>query len=258
MAEELQSAMRVVQTLEYLASNGPARLTELASALGVHKSNALRLLTKLRAMHWVTTDETGALYQLGPALLRIGHATTEQVRLNELVRVAEAVRDLTEESVHIAIPDDDRMLLVARVDSPHALRVSCELYTRDPLHTSSLGKAYLAALPQAEFERVLRGLRLQPLTPNSIRTKRALREEIERTRERGYSIDDEEGRVGVCCLGVPMRLGNAVVGATLSVTGPQPRWSVDRIVEMAPKVVELVGPLAVAAQPPPGAMTPSG
>ena len=265
VGEELQSAMRVVQTLEYLATNGPTRVSELAVTLGVHKSNALRLLTKLRTIHWVATDDTGALYQLGPALLRIGHATSEQVQLNGLVRVAEAVRDLTEESVHIAIPDGDCMLLVARVDSPHALRVSCELYSRDPMHTSSLGKAYLSALPKSDFDRLVRGLRLQALTPNSIRTKRALRDEIARTRERGYAIDDEEGRAGVCCLGVPMRLGSAVVGAAMSVTGPHHRWTLERISEMGPRVMDLVGPLAVTDPSPAPvhapsrrAMTPSG
>lgn len=114
---------------------------------------------------------------------------------------------MTGETVHIAVPHGDRMLIVGRMDSLSPLRVSCEFGTRNALDTSALGKAYLAALTDEQLDSVIGRLALEAPTPLSITDADDLRAEVARTRERGYGLDFEEGRLGVCCIGFSLWLG---------------------------------------------------
>jgi DNA-binding IclR family transcriptional regulator len=61
--EPIRSAARVVSVIELLANGNRMRLDEIAAVLGVHKSNALRLLATLRTSDWVTVDERDGSYR---------------------------------------------------------------------------------------------------------------------------------------------------------------------------------------------------
>ena len=233
-----QSVERVVLAIELLAREGEAKLDTIAAHLGVHKSNTLRLLATLRSLGWVSRDETRSLYELGPRLITIGAAASAHLGLNEALSLAERLRDLSGESVHLAVPVEKRMLIVAKVDSLNALRVSCHLGSEDHLHSSSLGKAYLASIPDAELDEVLSTLKLTAATVNSITSVDRLRKEIEATRERGYSIDSEEGRIDVRCIGTTLCFGDQLIA--LSITGPANRWTMENMESVIPEMLRLV------------------
>lgn len=246
---QLQTAGRVVQAVELIARSREAKLGEIASALGIHKSNALRLLETLQALDWVVVDPLRSCYRVGPALLGIGQAAIENLKLDEVLRAARVLRDLTGETVHIAIPRTERMIIVACVESLNALRVSCPLGTQDPFHSSGLGKAYLASLPHSELEHVLMTVPRGVLTPNTITDIDALRTEIHATRLRGYATDNEEGRLGVRCMGFAIRIDGAVRTAALSITGPAARWTLAAMDDKAAAILEVIRPFAAESLP---------
>jgi IclR family transcriptional regulator, acetate operon repressor len=236
--EQVQSAARVVQAMEFIARRKEVRAGDVAAELGIHKSNALRLLETFRRFDWVAVDQERRFYRVGPALFAIGEAAAANLHLEEVLHLAEELRDLTGETVHIAVPHIDRMLIVARVESGHALRVSCPIGSRDPLYNSSLGKACLATMPDDEREAILATLTLEPRTPNTITSLDALRADIERTRERGYAIDDGEARLGVRCMGLAATRPGSPRLVALSITGPAERWTLDAITHAAPAILE--------------------
>lgn len=112
-----------------------------------------------------------------------------------------------------------------RVDSPDVIRVSCPVGTRDPLHCTALGKAFLASLPDDHRGRLVAGLKLDRRTPNTITDRKTLLAELEAARSRGYAIDREEGRVGVRCIGLPLVDTQGRSVGALSITGPAFRWT---------------------------------
>ena len=63
---------------------------------------------------------------------------------------------------------------------------------------------------------------------------------IEKTRERGYSLNLEETTVGVCSLGFAVRLGSNLEMVALSITGPAHRWTPEAIGEIAPDLLKRV------------------
>lgn len=238
----LQSAERVVQAIEYLAKHGTARLDDVAQTIGVHKSNALRLLSTLRDLDWVEVDHSRTQYSIGPRLITIGQAALEGLELHKALSLAEDFRDLTGETVHVSIPHGNRMLVVGRVDSYQPLKVTCEVGTEDPLHSTAVGKVYLATLPPEELTGVIEKLDLLPTTPTTVTTAEALTEEVELTKKRRYAINNEEGRSGTVAVAVAMRFAPMAQVLALSSTGPSHRFTLDDVERIAPALLELVEP----------------
>ena len=238
----METVARAVRTVEYVAREGRVRLDDVASEIGVHKSNALRLLNTLRELDWIVVDDRRS-YTVSPHLIAVGQAAAAGTTFQQALQLAEELRDLSGETVHVAVPHGRQMLIVGRVDSPNPLRVSCEPGSRDAMHTSALGKAYLSVLSGHRLESLVGKLELVGLTPFSITSAGRLLTEVRRTRERGYSLDFEEGRLGVCCMGFAFRLGSNLDPVAISITGPSDRWTRDRMSRLAPLLLERVGAL---------------
>jgi DNA-binding IclR family transcriptional regulator len=239
---ELQNAARVVQVIEHLTEVGTARLDEMAEVLGVHKSNALRLLATLRSYGWVTVNAGRTHYSLGPRLISIGQAAIPDVQLQKTLALAEEIRDLTGESVHVSVRSGDEMLVIGRVDSFNALRVTCDLGSVDPLHATAVGKMHLATLPRAELEQLVASLDLIPYTPNTIVEPAALVEEVGTIRARRFAMNEEEVRPGVAALAVAIWFGGGSSPLSLSITAPAHRMGRDAMEQIGPKILELVEP----------------
>jgi DNA-binding IclR family transcriptional regulator len=70
------------------------------------------------------------------------------------------------------------------------------------LHTTALGKAMIACMPDGEINRILgRGKTLRGLTGNSIRSRSQLDADIAGTRERGWGLAREESHPGLTAVG---------------------------------------------------------
>ncbi|RMG86590.1 MAG: IclR family transcriptional regulator, partial [Candidatus Dadabacteria bacterium] len=89
-------------------------------------------------------------------------------------------------------------------------------------------------------ERILGEIQWKRYTRNTITDREEFLKELEKIREQGYALDDEEFDEGIRCVGVPVRDYTRRVVAGLSISGPAYRFTDDRLQE------ELV-PLAVDA-----------
>lgn len=242
MSSNLQNASRVVQTIETLAARQPLRLDDLAEELGVHKSNALRLLATLRNHGWVTVNENRTLYSLGPRLVAIGQAAVPDIELAKALELAGELRDLTGETVHISVPSGPTMVIVGKVESNKALRVSLEVGTEDHLHNTAVGKMALASMPDDELRETIDAMDLVAATPNTITDPEQLLEEVMTARERGYAFNMEEGREGIGSVAVSLSFGGPARPFSLSITGPIERWSREAIDQHLAQIFEVVAP----------------
>jgi IclR family acetate operon transcriptional repressor len=109
----------------------------------------------------------------------------------------------------------------------------------------------LAHLTAARLDALLGSLVFQAFTPHTITSAAALREELEKVRERGYAIDDEESTLGVRCYAVPVLDAGREPVAAISVSGPTARMTDAR----APEVICAIR--AAAAQAAARLSTPS-
>ncbi|AEI82037.1 transcriptional regulator IclR family (plasmid) [Cupriavidus necator N-1] len=128
----------------------------------------------------------------------------------------------TNETVHFAVAEGDQVVYLAKVDSSHPIRMFSYVGWQGPMHATAVGKALLAWPTLSPAVDRICDAGLHRYTARTIVDKNSLLAELERTRARGYAVDDEELIEGLVCIAAPVFEGDHVVGA-ISVAGPSSR-----------------------------------
>ena len=102
-----------------------------------------------------------------------------------------------------------------------------------PMHCTGCGKAMLTYLEEAFIQSIITTHGLPGFTPNTITTQRKLLENLAESRNRGYSIDDEEETLGVKCVAVAIRNANGNAVGAMSISGPPLSITSDKYSEYA-------------------------
>lgn len=213
----VQSVDRTLNVLEELGSmGGVARSIDLAERLDLPAPTVHRILATLAARGYVG-QLPDKRYSLGAALIRLGSQAASQVGYALQPILGELASRLGE-TVNLAFMQGHTMTYVAQAASHRSMRMFTEVGAQVPMHSSGVGKAVLASLPTAEADAVLDSI------PDAVDLDR-LRAELERSRERGFALDDEEQEIGVRCLAV--RVPGAPVPAAMSVSSPTSRLTED-------------------------------
>jgi len=220
MTRALSRGLAVLETLARADEPGlgPSAIAERAD---LDKATVTRLLRTLVAAQYVAQDATTRRYRLTGRILSLAHGATIHLDLRSLARPhLTALRDELGETVHLGVMDDLRVVYVDKLEAANSIQLVSAIGQTMPLHSTALGKAMLAALPEAERDAKLARMDLTRRTDRTIGDVTALREEIERTRARGYAIDDRENEPHGACVGAAiLGTGGRPVGA-ISISGP--------------------------------------
>ena len=239
----VQAVARAIRLLAAMASteNG-ATLTELSRATGLPKSTARRLLITLGDDFLVRQASPSGPFTLGPELLLWADQARNQLLRNIAAHSAlRWLRDVTNETVHLAIPDGHHMVYIDKVESKQTLQIASRIGSRLDLYSTSLGKAYLAYCPPAFVDEYLESGPFPPKTAKTMTDLGALIDELCEIRERGYAIDYEENELGIGCISAPIhnRLGKSV--AAVSLTAPIGRLTDENIASWSKALLEAAG-----------------
>ncbi|MFD4194809.1 IclR family transcriptional regulator [Amycolatopsis thermoflava] len=228
-----QSLDRGLSLLTALAG-GASTLDELADALGVHKSTVLRLLRTLEAQHFVQR-EGARHYRLGSALFDLANRALEgrDVRRESAPALA-ALNDRTGHTVHLATYEDGEVVYVDKYEGRHSVRMYSRVGKRAPLHCTAVGKVLVAALPEAQREKVAHGLDYPRLTANTITTAEEYLAELARVAERGYAVDNAEHEDFIHCVAAPVRGPGGAVLAAVSLSVPKVLLDYDGLLALLP------------------------
>jgi IclR family KDG regulon transcriptional repressor len=220
---------KVLKLLETLnASSTGLRLKDIAEQTAINKSTAYRFLAHLETERYLYRDEYGA-YMVGPKLVRLGSGVSYQATLRRISRpLLQDLCKVTSETVNLGILDGQDVFYLDVLQSPHPFRMVTHAGTWRPLYCTSMGKALAAFLSTPEKEHVLSSLQFERLTPHTIIRLSRFRKELEKIRERGYALDDEEATLGARCVGAPILL-EGKVAAAISIAGPTTRIARERI-----------------------------
>ncbi len=231
----VDKALAVVELLMRRAEPLPARI--IAQEAGINRTTTHRLLNALMHRGWIEKPPGTTAYRLSLKFLALAHVSTQIRSFLEEVRPAmEHLSRLSRETVHLGVLDGWEVLHIDKVESLERVGVSSKVGSRGTLHTTGLGKALLAASPDAVLEEYL-AYAASPAATVRVPDPDALRAEIALTRARGYAIDNEDDSVGVRCLGVAIRGAGGAPLFAISLTGPSPRFTLDLVEAYAPEVL---------------------
>jgi DNA-binding IclR family transcriptional regulator len=216
--KSLRKAMMVLQTIA--RAERPLTIAELALRAGIARPTAYRLVQTLAGDGYIRQDRVDGRLSIGLSVLPLAASLLDRnhMRLEALPHL-HALAQQTGERVNLGILHRGEMLYLAGVEKPSLPTIYTRFGKTAPAHCSSLGKAILAFMRDAEVITLLESKPLAAQTPNSITTMPRLLEELEATRRRGYAIDNAERVVGTYCVGATIfDAANTPVGA-ISLSG---------------------------------------
>ncbi|WP_219414714.1 IclR family transcriptional regulator [Pseudonocardia nigra] len=236
----MQSVDRAIAILYLLAERGRdgVGVTEVATELGVHKSTAFRLIMALENGDLVEQVEERGKYHLGRGILRLAGATTAQLELpTESRPVCKRLAVELGETVNLAIIDTGEATNILQEYGSSAITGRNWIGQRTPLHATASGKVLLTWSDRAETKEVLAST-LERYTPRTITDNSALKAELTRVREQGWASTVEEFEVGLNALAAPVRNAAGDVVASVGVSGPSYRLTVESFPEVADRLMD--------------------
>jgi DNA-binding IclR family transcriptional regulator len=206
-----KSLSLLVQVLEGERDSGS--LQALAEAEKLPLSTAYRLMASL--------ERAGLVAQLGPnrymagATLRrlAGFQLSPRRILTEIGRpILTDLSRRTGRITHLGVLDENMTTYLVK-EGDRAGRAISGPDMQLEAYCSGIGKALLAHLSTEELDTYLATAPFVALTPRTIISAEALREELANIRQHGYAIDHEEMFEGFICIAVPIQLRGQVVAA---------------------------------------------
>lgn len=207
-----QTLDRALSILEFLAG-GPRRIGEVAELLDCHHSTALRLLQTLKK-HQFAYELPNKSYRLGSATFRLGFQALEKLEIRDIARpFMIKLCDQTKETIHLATLESNQIVYTEIIDSSHAIRTHSRIGKIANPHSTGVGKAILTWLPIELRQELLGQNKLTKFTSSTIVSKKALEENLEEGKNRGYLLDLEENEEGIHCIAAPIFGGFGITGA---------------------------------------------
>ncbi|HEY8583811.1 MAG TPA: IclR family transcriptional regulator [Capillimicrobium sp.] len=224
---QIKSVARALTVIEALSAHREgAELTALARELSLPKGSVYRVLRTLLDFGYVRQDPVTERYALGVRFLHIAASVEHGTDVRALARPALVrLSEQTAETVHLAVPENDHMVYIDKVESRRAVVMASRVGQQLPLHCSALGKAYLSVLAPDERRAVAARLPLERRTARTLVDLDALLEDLEHCVERGFAIDDLENEDGLRCVGAAIVDSRGSAVAALSVSAPASRFS---------------------------------
>jgi DNA-binding IclR family transcriptional regulator len=231
----VQAVHTTVRIIDLLQEQNGAGVTELADRLDLSKASVHAHLTTLLQHELVVKDDD--VYRLSLRHLDLGETVKSRLGYYDVMRTE--LDDLaaeTGELAQFATEEHGRAVYLYKSAGEKAVQTASTVGKREYLHCISLGKAMLAHLPEDEIDRVVDRHGLPTFTTGTISSREELDEALERVRDRGYAIDDEEKIEGLRCVSAPVLDGQDVLGA-VSISGPTSRMRGGRFEEELPEIV---------------------
>jgi IclR family pca regulon transcriptional regulator len=220
----VQSLARGLTVVRALARPGSgSTLAEVAREAGFSRAATRRFLLTLQELGYVRGD--GRIFALTPRVLELGYAYLSALTLPELAQPhLEGLVQRVHESSSVSVLDGRDVVYVARVPTRRIMAVAISVGTRFPAHATSMGRVLLAGLPAPELRAVLGAGPFAQLTPRTVTRPADLEAEVERVRERGWALVDQELEEGLRSIAVPIRdaAGSVVAAMNCSSTARRP------------------------------------
>ncbi len=244
----VSAAVRALAVLERLSRQRNIGLEELSRELKLAKPTVYRFLLTLQELGYVRRAD-GDRWAITLKLFNVGSRALDHLDLHSASRpIAEELAEELGETVHMGVLEGDSAVYVLKIESRYTIRMFSRVGRRIPLYCTAIGKVLLAFAKEEDRESALKGVRLLAFTKKTLSTRAALYAELQRIREQGFALDDEEHEEGIHCIGAPIfdHTGSAV--ATISVSWPGFRYGrgeesekIDKIKDAAARISAVLG-----------------
>ncbi len=232
-----------IAVLEYLSLRPLGEtLQEIKTVLDISQTTAYRILNTLVRLDYLIYVEDSKRYKLSRKLLTLGFRSLNEHNLLETVlpRLRD-LRDRVKETACFGVLGSKKGIFIEQAQGHHTFRFVLSPGKPFDLHCSAPGKAIMAYLPNTVRDRYLSFMEFTRHNARTIVTRSAYLEELEKVRNYGYALDNEEELTGVICVGAPVFNYTGYPCGAIWISGPKDRLSKDVIKDSARQIKEVTG-----------------
>ncbi|WP_286720869.1 IclR family transcriptional regulator [Microbacterium sp. UBA1612] len=245
-ASPSRTLVRGVTLLEIVASNPDGiGVTEIATRANLDKGTVSRLLATLRQMGYVQQRATDRRFVLGSRCLWLAREyRSHQEELSNVARpfLAE-LRDSSEETVHLAIREENFVVFIAQEQPDRSIRVRSAVGSRLAMHRTAMGRALLAELDVETRDHLIAELEADAHARGEEIDVEQLRADVAEAVERGWAAVDRHDDVTRLAAAIVDSDGEPIAALTLS--GPNYRVE-PRIEDLGAQVLRTARALSAA------------
>jgi len=235
--------------LEALAAEAPdMELAVLARRVQKPKPTTWRLVHTLVRLGYVRQDARTRRFALTPRILALG-ASFDGMDLQDVA--APFLRELSVrvgETVNLAVRDGDTLIYISRIKTSQVVNINLHVGSRLPLYNTSLGRALVAHMGDEWVRDYLVRLKAEPAARQYVDRRGArLLAALRATRERGYSVNDEELTAGLRSIASPIWDGSRRVAAAINISVPSARMTLRTLLGRAvPELLKTANEISAA------------
>lgn len=233
----VKTTTKSLRIVEFLHEHNGAGITEIATQLELSKSTVYKHLSTLEQERYVYKGD-GDVYYVGLRFLSLGVGARRRRRIYETAKPE--IQRLAEESGEMAnllVEEHGRGIFLYRADSSRAVNLDTHAGREVYLHTTAMGKAILACLPERRVNEIIDRHGLPEMTEYTITDREPLFEDLDTIAEQGWAVDREERLKGLCCVATAITDPDDTPLGAISVSGPRSRLKDGKLVDELPELI---------------------
>lgn len=226
MAEKgtIQSLIKGLQILEIVSQTNKIGIRDISKKLDIPPSTVSRLVHTLVKCGYLLQDPDTRDFKLSFRMFHMGKIAVKNFSVREqAICVMSDIAKQTGETVNLTILQDDKVLVVEKIDSNQVIAINSRVGDFMPIHSCASGKVLLAWMPTDRRKEILSKIELKPITAKTIDNLPDLEKELVLVKERGYAVHDEELNPGVLAIAAPIFGAEETVIAAISIAAPVAR-----------------------------------
>lgn len=240
----VQSVHRAVKILKLLSNSEPMTVSEIGRAIQTPKTTCFMILH--------TLERDGLVEKLPDNKYRIGQGIYDLIFGTRFVNVlrelgtpiAHQLSERTGMTTHLAIRDGIESVYIVKAEGPGFVQFNTHVGQRHLLHLTSVGKAMLMGMSDRQILDIIPRELYEPRTKYTITSPEQLLEQITSFRDKGYTIEDEEGEYGIRCIGAPVKDSKGRTLGAFSVTELKSKLTEDKFDQIGRMLIEAASQLA--------------
>jgi IclR family pca regulon transcriptional regulator len=238
---KVEALARGLEILSLFTTEKPSlNMNEIVIAIQLKKTTAFRMVSTLEMLGYLEHDPITRSFRPGLKVLQLGFTALNSLELATTAQpYLKSLSDACGETTNMAIRDGADIIYVGRNITQQIISVNLYRGSRLPVYCTSMGKSLIIDLSRQELFDLLGEGPYLKRGPNTITSLEALVSEVNKVRQQGYSINDEELTIGLFSVAAPVRDPEGKLVAAINISVPSSRMSRQELeLNLAPKVVD--------------------
>jgi IclR family KDG regulon transcriptional repressor len=218
---------------------------QIGKLTGIHPTTVFRICRTLCKYGWLIQHDDSQ-YSIGMSAYSVGCQFNKNNDLKEIAfYTMQELSDSTKQPVNLMVRQDNMCLLIQQTHDKNVFSSMTIVGSKMPLYISGCGKVLLSGLTDTLTELIADSFDYHQYTPNTIRNRHELLQQIKIARETGLAMDDQESIWGTCCVAVPVydELDEIIAALSISTVIDYQKNQDEYVVELKKSSQKITGDL---------------